>query len=929
MSTYWSSGLPPYIADTHIVDGRTQLNHQSIMDGVARDVGWLQHNINTTHLFASGFLHPIVSGYFRNIDTNYLYVNNINTRVLTLNNVVQPYVSSFSMTGDSLIVSDSAFRNNNLSVSDTFKGPNSFSLTTTSGFIYNPATISGGLYNYYLQRTGDYKLLGGLFSSLTMNSGNINIDSNHRVFVSLFGSFSPSGTISESGIFWQSSMGHNHKEVKITASNITDNTVVYYDDLNLDSLDGSIDISGVLDADHYIQETYYDSIGFYELDYTGNGTYTCDIPSYSGYVKDLDIGMSPIISYSGQIYATSKTAPSGSKNLSDAYIYISDDLYSWHGYLVSGTFRAANTSGVATVDACVINNNTLYFLWNYKVSSGNYCHFGTLSNMQSATSPKYSLGKFAHDSSRYGVGLSSIENNLMIYGYEYPHLYTSGIPKWDRHCLKDDGKDFITNSTGQDLSYSGVIYQYSYPFIQGYSPAAPNQSMYWLDGSIYRDGYQQEPSLITDTNGDAFNMLSHPDDNFSGYFASFFGNGFSEITSLLSIDGAYHNGQRGIFTHRKATDEYVYHSDVVENYSTSPVLIFGNSTLNTTTTKGSGIFGGCVPIVLDIDKRLWDMIGLNTINVTSINNNNLNFAPMFLHGSRSLLDTGTLFRIPSYLYYPGGHEGIMTSNLYSEWIGNSGRLWTDYSWRNGQRTELINMCPWQPGLLTFPFGGSGQVYYKHDSSDITKVTYTSMYSDSNGLIIPSGTFTDHRNYPTYYDRPIKTGFWSSKTFDWWYMPAVDHSSNTLYFAASGNAPEPPSGSYPKTYYYQRPKCPLQHNGVIYNILEFNTGYICTGPNGSEYIDDNIMYSDLIKYGNTIYGVGVIIDSSTEIPTDHLILVTIKRNVSTKINLTTTLSGKQRTPKFLIHKGMLYVGLGGGRFLVKKPSHTDLCITTNL
>lgn len=900
---FWPSGIAPYSAYTYITDRTTPLNHDSIMNGIARDVGWIQHNINTTHLFASGYARPTLSGFFRNINTNYLYVKNLFTRNVILNSVADPKIESLEITGTRIDVADTAFRNNTISVSDSFRGP-LFSLNV-SGLMYNAASVSGGIYDYQLGY--NYKFLDGLFGGVIVNSGNITVDPSRKIIIENIGAFAPSGTISESGILWNSSAGHNHVDSKINGYNITDSSIDYREDLILNAKDGSIEVvSGVLDADFYTQETFYEDIGFYELDFSSSGIYTCNVPSLSGYVHDLDIGTCPMLSYNGRVYAASKTGPSGSKTQADTYLYSTDDFYTWTGELISGTWRPT-TSGVASIDALVMNNASLYLLWNLKISSsGNHSCVMKVENITTGDRIQYLANVYAYGSSRYPLGLASIENNLMIYGYEYPHIYGPGIGQWDKQC---DTYEYIidTGAGGPDLSYSGVPYKFSFPFVQAFLPNTSGQ-FFWLDGSIGSGALSRESNYDHTVNGVVYDILPSPIGyGFSGNFGAFFGNGFSEVTSMLSTDLSYHNGQRGYFMLDDGRT-YISYADLIENYSEAPILVFGNSTSYVETTKGSGIFGGCIPLVIDVDKRILPT-GYGTEKNTDIfiTSGVADFAPGFLHGSRSLMDTNTLFRIPTYTY----KKIINHSNLFQDWPNNTGRLWSDYSnYQANSRTELINICPWLPGLLMTPFGGSGQIYYKHNSDvEPVKLLYTSMIDNSNGIIIPSGAFTDHRNYPTYFDRPIKEGFWRDKTFDWWYMSPVPVDTN------------PPSGAYPKTFYYMRPKCPVQHNGIVYCILEFNSGFVYTGPNGSEYIDDGIQYTDLIKYGNTIYGVGI--------KDDSIVVVNIRRNVSSLVPIPSSLNGTNLTPKFVIHKSMLYLGVGNGKFLVKKPSHIDLSITSNL
>lgn len=906
---FWPSGVAPYSAYTYITDRTTPLNHDSIMNGIARDVGWIQHNINTTHLFASGYARPSLSGFFRNIDTNYLYVNNLQTRNLVFNNIKDPRFSSLKISGSIISVIDSAFKNNDITVSDTFKSTIFF--LNASGLVYNPISISGGVYDYYMT-SGFYNFLDGLFGNITISNGNLVVDKSHKILIENLGLFSPSGSISESGIIWNSTAGHNHINNKINSTNIISGSINYNEDLVINNVNSSIDIiSGVLDAEYYETQTSYDVTEFYELEFSKDGIYTCDQPNLSGYVRDLDIGSCSMLSYNGRVYAASTSAPSGSKNLTDTYIYNTDDFYNWRGVLVSGSWRPDNSSdvsGIASIDSMTMFTEQPHVLWNLKVSDSNYVAV-LLATDPTDAKIQYNSGNYSYGSSRYGLGLSVIENNLLVFGYEYPHRKNNGIPQWDRKYIGysvgfniDD-----TNASDQDVSYKGVEYKYTYPFVQIFTSAGFGvnyEQKFWLDGSIGTGSVSREPFYTSAINGNVYDYISKEAGSPTGYFGGFFGNGFSEITSVFSTELPYHNGQRGVSTNF-ASGKNKY-EDLITNYAISPILFFGNSTTYVHTSLGSGIFGGCLPLVLNVDKRMLPPNSPNSVSNTDIyiTSGNAEFAPGFLHGGRSMLDSSTLlFRIPGDYYW----SRIRSSNLFLDLPNNIARLWTTDQFAS-TRTELINMCPWSPGLLVTPFGGSGQLYYKNENDDsYFKISYSDL--SSSGIVIPPNTFEQPRNYPTYFNRPVKDGFWKSKYFNWYYESPIPANTN------------PPSGTYPKTCYYMRPKCPVQHNGVIYTILEHSTGFVYIGSNGSQFIDDDIYYSDLIKFGNVIYGVGI--------KDNNIIVVTLKRNISTPVSITSSSSGSKDTPKFIAHGGKLYLGVGNGKFLVKKPSHLDLCITTNL
>lgn len=997
---YWPHTQPPYTPYTYIEDRVTPLNHQSIMNGIARDIGSLQHNINTTNLFASGWVQPVVSGYFKNIDTNYLYSHKINTRYLVINDSNDSNIRSFDITGSSLIIADSKLIDNIIPVTNAVTGPSGFLLSGVI-FNYNPIFISGYYNDYYLTKD-NYIFDGGWLNTLKFNN-DIIVDNNHSVIVENITGFSPSGSINETSIKFNSVIGHNHLNNKINANTIIDTDITFNNDLIINNNNSYIKLtSGLLSFDSINTELNYDDTAFYELSFTKDSQFICSETGLSGYIKDTDIGLNQIISYDNKIYATSKINPTGSIDNSNTYLYYTEDLLNWNGILVSGNFRPS-VSGVATIDDLLIDKDVLYFLWNYSVNDHNHSMVGWVDNNQIYSGVLFSSGLYAHGSSRYGVGLGSVENTLVVYGYEYPHVYSSGIPQWDKHCSFWSSTNLVQScdTTGQDISFSGVPYKYSFPFIECYHNSKPTESKFWLDGT-----YQgREPYLNSETNGRVYDILKPYSDEeeplySSGYYAAFFGNGFSEITSILSTQLNYHNGNKGIYSYTQPNSSDSGYTiigskpDVIDKYNINPVLVFGNSTINVNTSDNGNIFGGCTPLVIDVDNRLFSEASGTLVLSSGI----ASYSPVFLHGSTSLMDNNdTLFRIPGNEYGTNKSESLINSNLYNDFQNNIGRLWFDYTSNddNINRTELINLCPWKPGYLTFPFAGSGSVYYKHDSDlSYTKLIYESMIDNNNGIIIPPSSFNNHRNFPVLNEKIQKDGFWRDTTFDWYYVQngiyeeygegvlSITHSGGSTYYAnisggvynnnwlnvsnafklhynnsyaaatltqignstsgiltgslssfnnldnvnyivASGTIRTVPSGVYPKTYYYMRPKKPVQHNGIVYCILENYTGYTYLGPNGTEYSNDNVFYSDLIKYGNILYGVGIeTIDNGKSY---NIVISTIRRNTSTKKTITPAVKGYNTTPKFVIHNGLLYVGLGYGRFLVKKPSHINLSL----
>ena len=986
---FYPSGLPPYTPNTYVTDRQTPVNSYAIQNGMARDVASLQHNINTTNLMASGYAHPIISGFFKNIDTLNLYSNTITSTILTLNSMVSPRISTLFISGTYFYAKDSAFVGNNLQISDTFKAPNFF--LNTSGLIYDAPVISGSVWDYYINYTGDSRFLNGVFNILIVNSGNITVDPSHIVILNSVQGFNPSGTISESGLYFDGFAGHDHKSNNVNAVNVLSGSMEIFGDLNITTNQGSINlipgnsigniIPSCLQSNSFKLKTPYNESDFYILDYSSSGIYTGNSDygqnPISGNIADLNIGLEKMIVSRGKVWALSKTLPTGCANNSKTFIYSTNDFYNWSANLISGQFGVDNkyisVSGTAYISDILslstnynngsADSNSVFLLWNMTVTSGNYCALVAFKDpidiygFFAGSGQHYGLGNCAYGSSKYGTGLGLVDGNVVIYGYEYPHINTSGIGQWDKAAIYNTSTQYNPGSIGniwcttlpgcnpnfQDLTFSKKSYKYSYPFMHIYTPliaSGVNQQpgYYWIDGSQNGvDGY------LNATNNGSWMLTTFPGHGpngnnlgYSGFYAGFFGNGFSEITSVLPLDNTIHIGKKGVFTN---TDRGSFtNPDIIDNYMSNPVIVFGNHLAQVTTNTSGTIFGGCIPIMMGIDRRLTYVSSLQTY----ITSGNINYAPFIFNGSKSLMDDNYLFRIPGSLYY----NILVNSNLYPYTPNNLSRLWTDpneyggnsgnyygggvgssqyYNSNLNHKDCHINICPWVPGLGVFPFGGSGQVFYQHDSETIsTKLTYNSMLVDNNGLVIPSGTFSD-RNLPTYFDRPNRNGFWSSKTFDWFY------GTNPLTnYAPWGIGPMPPSGSYAKSYYYMRPVNPIQYNGVIYCTLDNNTGFIYIGPDGPQYVDDNVMYSDLIKFGNNLYGVGCKVSSNYTGYSYILVLNIINRNISTPVSLPSiNNNGTKKTPKFVIYNNSLFVGLGGGVFLVKQPDHLDLCLTNNL
>jgi len=396
------------------------------------------------------------------------------------------------------------------------------------------------------------------------------------------------------------------------------------------------------------------------------------------------------------------------------------------------------------------------------------------------------------------------------------------------------------------------------------------------------------------------------------YYRDLRGAAFREITSVIAMDGTYYTKRK-----RYTAPEFQPYNAV--SVRQDPLLVFGNHTSTIRvpkhSTQGNRYYSaGNIPLVIDIPRRnqvkaaivIEKLIPTNYCATSIMDGNLVSYIYDFTTTNDSSI-IRTYLRNGTELVNP---TGIISQNVIDT---RSGILWLN------NFASQIGLDPENPGYGLFPVASSGHIAYRHDGE--TNSTSFSLDSGKpNSLFYVSGVFDKTPfNFPTYYDREIKTGFWSTKSFDWHYEspPTIDIQ-------------QPPSGDYAKTYYYSQTTSPVQYRGNIYARMEFNTGFVYIGVDGPEYIDDDIMYTDLMVFEDKLYAVGneVTLDESKLEFNYRFTVRTFEGKRSVEINTPISNDLKTRNSRMVIHNNKLYIGIGKARFLVKKPSHNRLSIASN-
>lgn len=891
----WPTGTPPYTADTHITDRTMNFMHDSIMSGVARDIAKIQYNINTTHLFASGWMWPVTNGWFQNIDASSLYVHNLYADNLHIHDLDYEHIDTitFSQAKNSdLNMYDTAIRDFDIPIQTQFSAGDTF-LLNSGGFSYTGLSISGGIYDYLLASGAASRMRSlDIQRVTTLTSGCFKLlnTRTHRVILENMTELDISGSMAEGRIFWNSYGGHDHTRNKIRADKIQDMHIDFTDGMNIRSKNFDLQVvSGKILSENYVLSDYYESTDFLPVEGIENAVYKDPYANVSGYVRDMDIGTDHMVSYNGRVYASSYKYPSGHagapSGIRTNYIYETEDFHSWNAWAMSGCL----TDGSGRVRGLSVYDNDIWVLVeNQKLNNKYDLVVQTFSDRNDMTAYWWSGGYgsrgFWHDASPHPIGMDVTYSKLWIYGFTGTHTISGGYPhvRWDDTSYGPPGLvgQNDTNAVSGILSLSGSI-EYNKPFL------------------MYKDS--DTKYAFTDHFSGSGPIANFRGGTASGIYADLFGNGFNEVTSLVRTTGRYFGGKKRYFGHRSQADDYVHTPLLKENIDTwEPLLIFGNAYLQTHTSGGNYVlFGGNVPLVLNVLTPELD-IGTEQCGLWDDR-----IAP--LHGGRSLYSERLACHFSDDFF---GAVGADQWHLYPTYTGKSARVWT----ADHTESQVILRDAEVVSYITTPLCASGRLHYMHEH----ETTWTRIaYSDdpASGIYLASGFFPETFDKVTYYDRPNRTGFWSTKTFDWYYT--YPSGENSVY--------EPPSGSMTKTYYYCQPTCPVQYNGKVYAALKYETGFVHIGTNGPEHIDDGIMYTDLLEYEGNLYGVGNEIKLNKE-SLDYDYYFTVRQFKGRSTTALTVPIGDNlivKKAKMVIHNNNLYVGLGDGKFLVKKPSHGDM------
>lgn len=857
--TSWPSGATPFTPTTHITDRVSLIDHRSIKDGLARDIGNLQYNINTTNLFASGWLHPVVSGFFDNIDTNNLNVYNLICTTFYIGGLAQKNYGSitFNDSGKVLHFYDVAFKNYDIPIQNFFSGWGvEF---TPTGIILNTSLVSGGNYGFSITETSSRVSNMQVEGTISLVSGSLNIpDSKGRLLIDNTSAVSIIGSIDESNISWKSYGGHDHTLSKIISKNIASGDINYTSDLvstasdaSIYATSGTLDITGVT----CIRDSVID-YDFYEVGGSSSGNY-----------KDQNLGTHLFTTYKDKFY---------SMPISGKYLYSSNDLITWDRTevmgLTNGTIIFPEAKCVYYPTSLKVYNNDLWIHVNVHAT-------GYIISYQSPT-----------------FYAASVLQKLSDIGGSTCAFLSGGCPELDP--IKVDGIKLIMNSSievaDDKLWFMGQLgpYNETLPTVGG--------SYYGWDKFKISGGYATstagKETLINDSitygkpvlmyvdlqggssyqfnrnmNGkaaDGYNYTCIPSQfNTSG---GLFGNGFNSITSIVAQRGRSATGNERYVTSSGTVDGVLHYGERFKTISQSSIMILGVG-YHLYSGDTYSYFPGAVPLYTNISCDVKNSVALTPEK-----------------GSISMID-GSLINNMSFSFA----KSLVTDYNITSWLVSG----------SSQLSNRSNKF----GTLCAPFVGTGCMFYKHDSeSSPTSIGYGAA-SPTNF----SNIGLDPESLPIkYYNRQFKVGFWSSKTMDW-------------YYNSNGLADCPSSGSLPKTWYYCEPMYPISHCGTVYVALKDNTGYVKIDAGGPEYIDDDVMYTDLILYDGEIYGVGNhVSERDFGIYSYSFQVRKIHGKQSTPITVKSR-SVNNVSYKFTINRGKLYIGIGNGRFLVKRPSFQTL------
>lgn len=887
----WPQNAPPYAARTHVSDRITVLDHWSIMSGVARDIAHIQHNINTTNLFVSGWMQPAVSGWFRNINTNNLHVINLHSNNIIINDFDKEHIYNiiFGRKSSILDLTNVAISDYELPVSGKFSATDTYGRETfvlnASGFTYKGRAISGSLQNYNIVSGGpsSFKSIH-IRRNLNLVNSTITVESESRIMLEGVSSVQASGTLQENRIRYHSYGGHDHSDNKIDSINLLDGTITYNDNVYLNSTrNADINLlSGQLSFRKFIHlDPYFDS------DFTEVGTITSPFYTglgFSGHINnpDLNLGCHQLASYNGYVYASSDKGLGGK-----GYVFKTNDFNKWTVIQLKGLSGQINGFSNFDNDLWVVASS------GYTSASSDVCvkkisdaatfgnrYYWASGSIQNNTWASTGYGGQNLATSPYAYGLTAIDDCLYVYGYTGVHktkvCVDQGL-KWDGsyyELLSSTPIDSLTQAGNPVHKFLNKCRLTYYKPMLKYTRLGENYT--------FRD-YVDGRKAIGATAG-------------SGSFKGLFGAGLNEVTSITSSKSRYNLGKRGYFI----TASTVGHGHNVTN--PSELIIMGPASISATHSGGNSVFAGCHPIMINAPRP-------TTTRASG-------FIHQMWYGSRSIYSNKHINHFGRDFGSNVGAEAVFAYTWPNRGLTSFWHIDANYAQPTPSEGFLLARSIEFPGFLSFPFATSGNLYYQHDNETTpTKLIFHNTTMTPISLVITKNTYRTTKDMPTYYDRPIKTSFWSTKTFDWHYKVGD---------AAAAN---PPSGFYPKTYYYHYPSKSIEFNNVIYSILKYETGFIYMSSDFPDKIDDGIMYSDIIAFEGKLYGVGRKLfynyKTSSYDYSFHMCEFIGRKSIPITIKSTPKIMSSMVYSKFVIHKNKLYVGIGQGKFLVKRTSHKSL------
>jgi hypothetical protein len=520
---------------------------------------------------------------------------------------------------------------------------------------------------------------------------------------------------------------------------------------------------------------------------------------------------------------------------------------------------------------------------------------------------------------------------LYIYG-RYPKAIPASPSGWDSTYMVASGNQ-QDGSLGKVYIDTGMEEGWGSAYIIADTPLLMYRRLYDVTDGSDPDTYDFVHHLGPSGEAAAGRKTVYRCDR---QYDDLYGNGFNEVTAICPSPGKY--------TARNARRLHQYNTstnmaDFKEHHLNKQdgMFVMGNSYFGIM----SGVvlfFGGNAPVVCGVTvKQLQDE---STTTIDEFEGSNEIYENMSLCHMDSQL-------LLSYLDSTGINglkrdDDAGSVSMVSD-INHSGCYWAC----SGELSSFMIKNPKNPAYLCAPYCDiNNHLEYLHTPSGNLEIYLTSgcvdwqdtspdFYGVGISGVTAGDSSTAHSIFPKYYNwqnRRLR-GFWEFRTFNWYYFDA----------GAEGNSFAPSANSYNAliaTHYYSKIGKPVNFNGIVYAPIKYDTGYVKIDEGGIEYIDDNIIYGDMKVFNNEVIGIGneileTIKEYDARVETTNprpalkkrLVINTFNSKGKLKYNLSQTSTPLPNDKgSMVIHKGVLYIGIGGDKFLYALPTHKKMTLT---